>query len=258
MMNKISKKANIGKNVTIGDYTIIHDNVIIGDNTTIETHSIIGYPSSGAENLPTIIGDNSYIRSHNVIYEGAQFGDDLVTGHYVLVREKSICGTGIQIGTKSELQGYCKLGDYVKMHSEVHIAKESVIGDFAFLFPKVQFTNDPFPPSTIVEGITLKEMAVVATGSILLPGITIGKGGIVAAGSVVKQDVPDLMCVAGNPSKIICRIDQVRSFKYNLQYPWGKYFRNIYPEKSFPLLDKYTNEILLLIDKVKLNKLSKK
>lgn len=41
----------------------------------------------------------------------------------------------------------------------------------------------------------------------ILAGITIGRGSTVGAGSVVTKDVPEYTCVAGNPARIIKRVD---------------------------------------------------
>jgi serine acetyltransferase len=40
----------------------------------------------------------------------------------------------------------------------------------------------------------------------VLPGITIGRGVTVGAGSVVTRDVEDFCVVAGNPARVIRRI----------------------------------------------------
>jgi acetyltransferase-like isoleucine patch superfamily enzyme len=39
------------------------------------------------------------------------------------------------------------------------------------------------------------------------PGVTIGRGVTVGAGSVVTKDVPDFHVVAGNPTRIIRKIE---------------------------------------------------
>ncbi|HYF03951.1 MAG TPA: N-acetyltransferase [Patescibacteria group bacterium] len=231
-MNIISKNAKIGQNVKIGNFTTIHDNVEIGDNCVIEDNCILGYPTKLAKENKLIIGSDSYIRSHSIFYEGSKFGRKLVTGHGVLVRENTHAGSHLQIGTNADIEGDCIIGNYVKMHTEVHIAKDSVIGDFVWFFPRVQFTNDPFPPSNICEGITIKDMAVIATNSLLLPGITIGMGSFVAAASVVRSNVPDIYCVAGDPARIFARVDKFFSVKHGLRYPWAQYFKSIYPEES--------------------------
>jgi len=42
---------------------------------------------------------------------------------------------------------------------------------------------------------------------IVLPGVTIGRGCTIGAGSVVTKDVPDFHVVAGNPARIIRKIE---------------------------------------------------
>jgi len=42
---------------------------------------------------------------------------------------------------------------------------------------------------------------------IVLPGVTIGRGVTVGAGSVVTKDVPDFVCVVGNPARILKKVD---------------------------------------------------
>jgi acetyltransferase-like isoleucine patch superfamily enzyme len=42
---------------------------------------------------------------------------------------------------------------------------------------------------------------------VILPGVTIGKGSTVGAGSVVTKNVPEFTIVAGNPARIIRKVD---------------------------------------------------
>lgn len=42
---------------------------------------------------------------------------------------------------------------------------------------------------------------------IVLPGVTIGRGVTVGAGSVVTKNVPDFVVVAGNPARILKKIE---------------------------------------------------
>ena len=247
----ISEKAKIGENVEIGLFTVIGDNVIIGDNVVIESHCIIGYPTKLAKGKPLVVGENSHIRSHSVFYEGSTFGPRLMTGHAVFIRENTVAGKGFQIGTQTDIQGDCKIGDWVKAHSDVHIAKETKIDDFVWLFPRTTFTNDPFPPSNICEGVHIKDMAVIATGSLLLPGITIGKGSFVGARSVVRSDVPDIHCVSGDPARIFATLGNFINFQHGIAHPWPKHFRRGYPEESFARMDEIVEEINKLIQEHK-------
>ncbi|WP_020676428.1 acyltransferase [Geopsychrobacter electrodiphilus] len=227
----ISNKASIGNNVTIGAYTSINDYVEIGDNTVIENYCEIGYATPLAENKKLVIGANSHIRSHSVFYQGSIFGDNLVTGHRVTIREKIKAGSNLQIGTLCDFQGDCVIGDFVRTHSNVHIGKESKIGNYVFIFPYVVLTNDPHPPSDTLLGVTIEDYAVIATMSVILPGVIIHEHALVGAHSLVKSDVPPKMVVAGNPAKVICETAKIKLSNLNESaYPWPKHFHRGYPE----------------------------
>lgn len=233
----ISTNADLGRNVSVGPFTIIHDNVVLGADTTVGSHCVIGNPTRLAEGQPLVIGEGSHIRSHSILYEGSTFGPHLVTGHGVMIREQVTGGRYVQIGSRSEIQGPSRIGDYTKIHSDVQVAEDCEIGDFVWLFPKVHFPTDPFPPSSIRAPICVKDLAVVGVGAILMGGITVGLGGFVAAGSVVHSDVPDVHCVKGNPARVFARLDQLADFRYGLTCPWPRHYREGYPEESASLLD---------------------
>lgn len=52
-------------------------------------------------------------------------------------------------------------------------------------------------------------------GVIVLPGVTIGKGSVIGAGSVVTKDIPPDCVAAGNPCKVIRRINRNRLYDQN-------------------------------------------
>ena len=229
----VSSKAELGKNISIGAFSIIYDNVVIGDDSIIESHCEIGYPTKLAEKEQLIFGRNALIRSHSIFYQGSCFDENLVTGHRVTVREHTKAGKNLQIGTLSDFQGDCEIGNYVRTHSNVHIGKLSKISDFVWIFPYVVLTNDPHPPSNYLMGVSICEYAVIATMSIILPGITIGKHSLVAAHSMVNRDVPEKMVVGGAPAKIICEVEKImlKDGSGNPAYPWIKHFHRGYPEE---------------------------
>jgi len=49
--------------------------------------------------------------------------------------------------------------------------------------------------------------AWLAAGATILPGVTVGEGAIVAAGAVVGKDVQPLSLVAGNPARMIQKLE---------------------------------------------------
>lgn len=227
----VSSHAQIGAGVSIGAFSIVHDRVRIGAGTRIESHCEIGYPTPLAEDAELVIGENSLIRSHSIFYQGSSFGAQLVTGHRVTVREKTRAGLNLQIGTLSDLQGHCQIGDYVRLHSNVHIGQGSRIGDFVWIFPYVVLTNDPHPPSSLLSGVTVEEFAVIATMSVVLPGVTLGRGSLVAAHSSVNRNVEPDMVVGGSPAKPICPTEKIRLRDGSEQpaYPWRRHFHRGYP-----------------------------
>lgn len=227
----ISEKAKIGKNVKIGAYTIVNDNVFIGENSEIGAHCELGVASPLSENAPLVISEFSLIRSHSIFYEGSSFGPGLATGHRVTVRERTIAGDNLQIGTLSDLQGHCKIGSYVRLHSNVHIGQKSAIGNYVWIFPYVVLTNDPHPPSNTIIGVSVEDFAVIATMSVILPGVCIGSEALVGAHSSVNKNVAPRTVVAGSPAKFICETSAVKLKDGSGDaYPWRRHFHRGYPE----------------------------
>jgi acetyltransferase-like isoleucine patch superfamily enzyme len=228
----ISPKARLGRDVSVGPFTVIHDNVELGDRCSIGSHCEIGHPAPRAEGRPLVIGDDSLIRSHSVFYEGSTFGTGLTTGHRVTVREGTQAGLNFQIGTLCDIQGTCTVGDYTRFHSNVHIGQHSAIGNYVWIFPYVVLTNDPHPPSSVMRGVTLEDFVAVATMSIVLPGVTVRRGALVGAHSSVSRDVDADTVVAGAPAKLVCPTEQIklRDGSGRPAYPWRRHFTRGYPD----------------------------
>lgn len=87
------------------------------------------------------------------------------------------------------------------------------IGNDVFIGPKVNLitinhdVNPDNRSATSGRRITIADKVWIGINSTILPGVTIGYGAIVGAGSVVTKDVPPMTIVAGNPAKIIKRIE---------------------------------------------------
>ena len=228
----VSSSAKLGANVQLGDFCKIHDRVVIEDDCTIGDYCTLGVPSTQADGAPLVIRKRSLIRSYSIFYEGSEFGDGLITGHRVTVREGTLAGIGLQIGTLSDYQGHMRVGNYVRTHSSVHIGQQSVIEDFVWLFPYVVLTNDPHPPSDgCLQGCHIRRFAVVATHACVLPGVVIGEDSLVAAGAVVSQDVPEGMIAGGIPAKTLGPTSAIklRDGTGRAAYPWRRHFHRGYP-----------------------------
>lgn len=253
----IAESVNIGDNVvlghncileddvTIGSGTFIDSNVIIRSGVTIGNNSFIGancvigeywmdfYNDRQKHIHPLHIGEDALIRSGSIIYAGSEIGDGFQTGHQVTIREKSRIGNHVSVGTLSDIQGNCDIGNYVRMHSNVHIGQLSKLDDYVWIFPYVVLTNDPTPPSDEMIGVHVHSFAIIATGAVILPGIEIGQDALVAAGAVVTKPVETYAVIAGNPGK---PISDVRRIKNKITgapaYPWREHYKTYMPWKD--------------------------
>ena len=224
--------ASIGAGSSIGPFCIVHGNVVLGSGSAIDSHCVLGHSEGGkAERLT--IGAGSRVRSHSVIYGGTTIGPRLETGHHVTIREATTAGVNFRVGTRSDIQGDCSIGDYVRLHSNVFVAHRSRIGNFVWIFPYVVLTNDPHPPSSgLLQGVTVEDFAAIAARSVILPGVTVGRGSLVGAGAVVNRDVRRGSVVAGVPAKERGdAADIMLTDGSGPAYPWRRHFRRGYPDE---------------------------
>ncbi len=229
----VSPSAKLGAELEIGPYSIVHDNVVIGDRVKVGSHCELGLPTPAGDGSALIIGDDSLIRSHSIFYESSVFGRGLMTGHRVTVREKTNAGLAFQIGTSSEIQGDCYVGDYVRFQSNIFVGKGTVIGNFVRISPYVVLTNDPTPPSNVLIGCIIEDYASIGASSIVLPGVRVGCHALVAAQACVTKDVPPRMVVAGAPAKVLGKASAIklRDGTGRSAYPWTRHFTRGFPDE---------------------------
>lgn len=227
----VDPSAKIAHNVEIGPFSIVHPNVVLGSGCKIGAYCELGIESALSDGSPLIVEENSLIRSHSVFYESSYFGEGLVTGHRVTVRENTRSGKNLQIGTLCDIQGDCVIGHYARLHSNVHIGKLATIGNFVWIFPYVVLTNDPHPPSNVLKGVVVGDFAVLATMSVILPGVSIGEGALIGAHSLLKSDAEAGMLYMGSPAERVCSANKIRLQDGTRRpaYPWTSHFSRGYP-----------------------------
>ena len=229
---QISPLALIEENVEIGAFTIVHDHVEIGYGSKIGSHCEIGIPSNLEDGNPLVLGTRSLIRSHSVFYAGSTFGDDLITGHRVKVREGVVAARNLQIGTQADIQQNCTIGECVRLHSGVFLAPDALLGHFVWLMPRVLLTNDPHPPSNVSVGVEIQNFAVVSARSVILPGVCIGNDALIGANSTITRDVAPNIIAVGSPAKEIGATTSIRlkNVSKSPAYPWRRHFHRGYPD----------------------------
>jgi acetyltransferase-like isoleucine patch superfamily enzyme len=118
-----------------------------------------------------------------------------------------------------EIQKNVVVGRNCKIQSHTFICEGVTIEDGAFVGHGVMFINDRYPRSTSGAGALQTEAdwevvptliqrgASIGSNATILCGVTVGEGAIVGAGSVVTKDVPSNAIVAGNPARIVRKIN---------------------------------------------------
>ena len=86
-----------------------------------------------------------------------------------------------------------------------------LIGPGAYLI-SVNHKLDPQHRKELeLKPVVIKQNAWIGAKATILPGVTVGKNAVVAANAVVTKDVPANTVVAGNPAKIIKKLQNKRS-----------------------------------------------
>jgi len=129
-------------------------------------------------------------------------------------------GDESRIGTFVEIQKGAKVGRRVKISSHTFICEGVEIEDHVFVGHGVTFINDRFPRAVTAAGelqgdgdwtmvpTIVRRGATIGSGATILCGVEIGENAIVGAGSVVTKSVPAGTIVAGNPARVLRRIEE--------------------------------------------------
>ena len=117
---------------------------------------------------------------------------------------------------------YCDYGSNIELGERVFFNFNCVvldvcpvrIGDYTLFGPAVQIYTPlhPFDAAQrrreeYARPIEIGSDVWVGGGAIILPGVRIGSRAVIGAGSVVTRDIPDDVFAAGNPCRVIRRID---------------------------------------------------
>lgn len=128
-------------------------------------------------------------------------------------------GDNTKIGAFVEIQKNARVGKNCKISSHTFVCEGVTIEDEVFIGHGVTFINDSYPRATStdgglqteqdwkVESTLVKKGASIGSGATILSKVTVGERAIVGAGSVVTKDVPPNAIVAGNPARVLRKIE---------------------------------------------------
>lgn len=138
----------------------------------------------------------------NHISEKAKIGKNVRIWHFAYVGDNTVIGDNVKIGSLAHVDYNVIIGENTMIEGLVYIPPLSRIGKNVFVGPAASLTNDPYPPSDKLVGVTIKDGAIIGSRAVIKAGVTIGENSVVAMGAVVTKDVPDNVLVAGVPAKV--------------------------------------------------------
>lgn len=244
-MNYIDEKSIIGKNVTLGRFTVIEEDVRIGDNCLIGSNVVIHKGSKIGNNVriddntvvgkmpmrsvnsifkdedalpPCEINDACLIGAGVIIYCGCRIENNVLIADLATIRENVCIGQKTIIGRGTAVENFCNIGENCKIETNAYITAYSDIGNNVFIAPGVVTSNDNFAARSKerykhFKGITVKTGGRIGAQATILPGKVIYEDGFVAAGSVVTKDVENEKIVAGNPARVMRNVPQDQLLK---------------------------------------------
>lgn len=157
------------------------------------------------------------VNDYAAIAPDVRLGEGVKLGKFINLYGCEI-GDETKIGAFVEIQKNAKVGRRCKISSHTFICEGVTIEDFVFIGHSVTFINDVYPRATTngalqtesdwsVEPTMVKQGASIGSGATILCSVIIGEHAIVGAGSVVTRNVPAYAIVAGNPARVLRRID---------------------------------------------------
>lgn len=177
--------------------------------------------SSKAIILTTLTIDTRVERDKKSIFIGA---DSMVGANFIFesnqgsirIGERSYVAGGVNLIARSDIlignDVTIAWGVYIYTHDSHSLDWKERAKDIVKQNAEFRAGNSIFIANkdwTVVKTapIHINDKAWIGMNAIILKGVTIGEGAIVGAGSVVTKDVPPWTVVAGNPARVVKKLE---------------------------------------------------
>ena len=147
-----------------------------------------------------------------IIDAGAEIGDGTMVWVNVQIREGAKIGKNCVLSKDVYVDCNVSIGDECKIQNSVSIYDGVTIEPQVFVGPNASFTNDKVPRAFNIDWEITKTVvqkgASLGANCTIICGIVIGEYSMIAAGSVVTKDVLPYTLVAGNPARVVAKINK--------------------------------------------------
>lgn len=175
----------------------VPDNVVLDPQSHLETtYSFSMYRSRAPIGLRLDAGATAYT---GTMFDVGRRGYISIGRCTMLNVSWLICDERIEIGDHVLISWNAVIMDNYRHSTDPMIRRSQL----------ERFWRDRIEPDEIVQPrpVRVENGAWIGFDSIILPGVTIGEGAVVGCRSVVNQDVPPYTIAAGNPARIVRRVE---------------------------------------------------
>lgn len=177
----VSKKADIGNNISVGPYAIIEENVEIGDDCIIGPHAVI---YNGAR-----IGNRVKIHQSASI---AHIPQDLKFGNeetLFIIDDDTVIHEFVTLHRGTKETGFSRVGKNCLLMAYSHVAHDTTVGDNCILANGVQIAGH----------VTIEDWVIIGGMTPVHQFCIVGQHCMIGGGFRVTQDVPPFILTAGEP-----------------------------------------------------------
>ncbi len=158
--------------------------------------SCIDFPPATLLNCGSIhLGSGVLVGRQATLSVGYGADDPNVPDRALVIGDRSILGARVSIAT----------------HASITIGEAVFFGQSVFVTDASHGYQDPTRPIGQQFGphqpVSIGDGSWIGHGAVILPGTRIGRNVVVAAGAVVRGEVEDFAVVAGNPARVVRRLE---------------------------------------------------
>lgn len=156
----------------------------------------IDFPPATLQNVEAIhLGRDTLVGRQATLAAGYGPGDPRLPDRALVIGDGCLLGAGLTVTAHLSVE----LGDHVYTGQRVFITDAS----HGYQDPETPVGRQFGTHAPVVVG----SGTWLGHGVVVLPGARIGRNVVVAAGSVVRGEVPDHAVVAGNPARVVRRLE---------------------------------------------------